>query len=147
MSRLPPERSVRIRTAAVAAIASHARAERPRECCGLLIGVDDVVIDAVATANVAADPVRQYEIPPAEYVAQIRRCRTLSAETGRRHDVIGAYHSHPGSAPMPSPTDLEEAFGEFVFVIAGPVTDAGEIEMRAYRLEGGRFESIELIAD
>ena len=142
MSRLTPERLVRIRGTALDVIASHARADQPHECCGLLIGTGDLIIEAVATPNVAADPIRRFEIPPVEHIRQMRRCRTVSAETGQRREVVGAYHSHPRSAPAPSSTDLEQAFGEFVYLIAGPVVDADEVEIRAYRLERGVFESI-----
>ena len=57
-------------------------------------------------------------------------------------DVIGGYHSHPHSAPEPSPTDLERAFTGFLYVIAGPIGEG--IGVRAYRLVGGRFESVAL---
>ncbi len=112
---------------------AHARAERPRECCGLLIGTGDLIIEAVATTNGAADPVRHFEIPPIEHIRQIRRCRTLTGESGKPHDVIGAYHSHPRSAAEPSPTDIEQAFQDFVYVIAGPA-DADNVVTNAYRL-------------
>ena len=139
---MTPERTVRIRAAALDLIASHARAEQPHECCGLLIGIDDLIVEAFATPNLAADPIRRFEIPPVEHIRQMRRCRTLSADTGHRHEVVGAYHSHPRSAPAPSATDLEQAFGEFVYLIAGPVVGAGKVEIRAYRLERGVFESL-----
>ncbi len=124
---------MRIRAAALEAIVAHARAERPRECCGLLIGAGGVVVEAVATENAADDPVRRFEIPPLEHIRQIRRCRTLTAESGERHDVIGAYHSHPRSAAEPSPTDIEQAFQDFVYVIAGSA-DADDVVANAYRL-------------
>ena len=142
MSRLTADRLVRVRGTALDEIASHARTDQPHECCGLLIGTGDLIVEAVATPNVAADPIRRFEIPPVEHIRQMRRCRTFSAATGRPRDVVGAYHSHPRSAPAPSSTDLEQAFGEFVYLIAGPVVDACDVEIRAYRLEGGVFESI-----
>ncbi len=138
-----PEPGVRILRAVLDAIVSHARAERPRECCGLLIGVDGVVIDAVATANAAAEPLRQYEIPPREHIRLLQRCRALTVETGRRHDVVGAYHSHPHGAAVPSPTDLAQAFTEFLYVITGPA-DAEATETCAYRLTGDRFAPVSL---
>jgi proteasome lid subunit RPN8/RPN11 len=115
------------------AIVAHARAEQPRECCGLLIGAGGVVIEAAATANAADDPVRRFEIPPIEHIRQMKRCRTMTAETGQRHEVIGAYHSHPRSAPEPSPTDLAQAFRDFLYIIAGPA-DVDEVVTNAYRL-------------
>lgn len=134
---------MRIRRAVLEAIRAHARRDSPRECCGLLIGTDTEVIEAVATANVAADPLRRYEVVPIEHFAQIRRCRELGSQ-GAAMRVIGVYHSHPHSAPVPSPTDLEQAFEEFLYLIAGPVRPDGEMEIRGYRLRGGAFEAVEL---
>ena len=130
---MAPEHAVRIPAAALAAIVAHARTERPRECCGLLVGIGDRVVEAVATANAAADPLRGYEIPPIEHIRQMRRCRTLTADTGQRHEVIGAYHSHPRSAPDPSATDVAQAFKDFLYVIAGPA-DADDVVTKAFRL-------------
>ena len=126
---------MRVRAAALEAIVAHARAARPRECCGLLIGAGGVIIEAVPTENVAADPIRRFEIPPIEHIRQLRRCRTLTAESGEAHDVVGAYHSHPRSAAEPSPTDVEQAFQDFLYVIAGPA-DADDVVTNAYRLTG-----------
>jgi desampylase len=116
------------------AIAAHARMERPRECCGLLLGSDDLIVEAVPLENVAADGMRRYQIAPADYLAQIKSCR-------QRGDiaVVGAYHSHPRSEPVPSPTDLAEAFEHFWFVIAGPVSDETPVAIRAFQLAGTSF--------
>src|SRR5688500_8341311 len=84
-----------ITRAAFDAIVGHARMEHPRECCGLLIGTPQRIVEAVAAENVAVDPMRRYEIAPADYVAQIRRCRGRDGVA-----VVGAYHSHPRSAPV-----------------------------------------------
>ena len=136
---------MRIRREALDAIAAHARGDNPRECCGLLIGTEFEVIEAVATANVAAEPHRHYLVPPVDYFALIKRCRDATTPGVAPVSVIGAYHSHPRSAPVPSPTDLEEAFGEFLYVMAGPVDGSAQFELRAYRLEAGRFEHVPLI--
>jgi proteasome lid subunit RPN8/RPN11 len=119
---------VGITQAALETIAAHSRSEHPRECCGLLTGTPQAILKAVPVENVAADPFRRFEIAPEAYFAEIRRCREHGGE------VVGAYHSHPRSPPEPSPTDLEMAFGEFIFVIASPVTGSDEIDVRAYVL-------------
>ena len=137
---------VRVGAAVLQAIADHARAECPRECCGLLIGCDGRIAEAVATANVAATPTRHYEISPADYLAQINRCRMLSAREGRAYSVVGAYHSHPRSAPEPSPTDLDQSFQDFLYVIAGPA-EAHDIEIKAYRLSHQGLEPVPLVVD
>jgi proteasome lid subunit RPN8/RPN11 len=141
---LPLPDAVRIAPDVLDAIVAHARAAAPRECCGLLIGVDDEVVEAVATANVAGDPTRRYEIPPLEYIAQIRRCRALSASDGRGYAVVGAYHSHPKSAPEPSPTDVAQSFSEFLYVIAGPA-DGEVVTTQGYRLSGGKLLPVTLV--
>ncbi|OFW17454.1 MAG: hypothetical protein A3F70_13650 [Acidobacteria bacterium RIFCSPLOWO2_12_FULL_67_14] len=127
------------------AIAAHARRDSPQECCGLLIGSDTEVIEAVATANIAQDPRRRYEVAPAEHFAQIRRCRDERSPDGTPLRVMGVYHSHPHSDPVPSPTDLEQAFEEFLYLIAGPAEPPGAMTIRGYRLRAGAFEVVELM--
>lgn len=135
---------MRIRRAALDAIREHALRDTPYECCGLLIGTADEVLEAVATANVAPDPRRRYEVSPVEHLAQIRRCRDASSRETPGLAVVGVYHSHPHSRPEPSPTDWEQAFEDFLYVIAGRVGD-GPIDIRGYRLTGGRFAQADLI--
>jgi proteasome lid subunit RPN8/RPN11 len=140
---------MRIRRDALDTILGHARRDSPNECCGLLIGTTNDLIEAVPTTNVAGDPRRRYEVSPAEHVAQIRRCRQLSGDVAsgvsRKLQVVGVYHSHPRSSPEPSPTDWEQALERFLYVIAGPVDGAAAIEVRGYSLSGGRFARVELI--
>jgi proteasome lid subunit RPN8/RPN11 len=136
-----------IRQTVIETIAAHARRDVPRECCGLLIGTDTEVIEAVPAANDADNPLRRYEVAPIAHLAQIRRCRELATATGVSVGVVGAYHSHPRSAPEPSPTDREQAFEDFLYVIAGPIQGALSLDVRAYRLRNGHFEAVELIVD
>jgi proteasome lid subunit RPN8/RPN11 len=127
-------------------IEAHARRDVPRECCGLLIGTDTEVTEAVPASNEADDPLRRYEVSPIAHLAQIRRCRELAKAIGVNVGVVGAYHSHPRSAAVPSPTDREQAFEDCLYLIAGPVEDA-PLDVRAYRLRNGHFEAVELIVD
>jgi proteasome lid subunit RPN8/RPN11 len=134
---------VRIRRTVIDAIREHAHRDSPYECCGLLIGTVDEVLEAVATTNVAADPLRRYEVSPIEHLAQIRRCREATARGAAELAVIGVYHSHPRSSPEPSPTDWEQAFEDFLYVIAGPVGNE-PMAIRGYQLTGGRFAHADL---
>ena len=61
--------------------------------------------------------------------------------------MLGAYHSHPRSAAEPSPTDLAEAFGDFLYVIAGPITAGSTPTIRAYRFRDRNFRPVELVPD
>jgi desampylase len=134
---------MRVRKTVLAAIAAHALRDSPRECCGLLIGTTTDITEAVPATNAASDPLRHYEVPAIEHLAQIRRCREL-VKAGHTVSVVGAYHSHPHSAPEPSPTDLEQAFEDFLYVIAGRVHIEERFDIRAFRLRNGRFEAAAL---
>jgi proteasome lid subunit RPN8/RPN11 len=124
---------MRVRRSVLEAIESHARRDAPHECCGLLLGTPTEIVEAVPTRNIAAEPSRRYEIAPEDHFAVIRRCRDRTEQLG----VVGGYHSHPLSQPIPSPTDLEQAFQEFIYVIAGPVDGSPALDIRAYELRDG----------
>lgn len=112
-----------------------ARRAAPREACGLLVGRGSTVIRAVETAN-AATSATLYAIPPHEHLAAIRAARADGL------DVIGAFHSHPHSAAVPSPTDAAEAFADFIFVIVGL---APTPHVRAWRYDAGNFAEVALV--
>ena len=138
---------MRVRWTVIDTITAHARRDSPRECCGLLIGTSDEVMEAIPVRNDADDPLRRYEVAAVDHLAEIRRCRELAKAGTADVAVVGAYHSHPRSAPEPSPTDREQAFEEFLYVIAGPVEGADAVDVRAYQLRHGKFEVVELIVD
>lgn len=121
----------------LAEITNHARREAPLECCGLLAGEGDVIDEHVATHNIRNSEVA-YRVDPVEHIAAAKRLR----ERGRR--VLGAYHSHPRTAAVPSATDVAEAhYGEgFLYVIVSLGSEPPDI--RSYRLENGRLENVDL---
>jgi proteasome lid subunit RPN8/RPN11 len=121
---------MRIPANVAAEVLAHARAEAPRECCGLLIGKGQSVARSVRARNLDEKATR-YLIDPGDHFAAIRAARAEGLE------VIGAYHSHPSSAPIPSATDIAEANSgsDFLYVIVSLIAD----EVRAYRMEGGTF--------
>jgi proteasome lid subunit RPN8/RPN11 len=121
---------VTISHAVIESILAHAREAAPRECCGLLVGKGRAIERSVRARNLDDRPTR-YLIDPANHFAAIRAARS----EGR--DVIGAYHSHPASAPVPSATDIAEAnsSSDFIYVIVSLIRD----EIRAYRFDCGAF--------
>ena len=130
-------RSVAILDTVIDAMLSHAQEAAPRECCGLLLGTAATVVDSVRARNVAADPERRYRVDPRDHLAAIRAARAQLL------DVVGAYHSHPQSAALPSATDAAEAFAEFLFLIVGLASDPPEIA--AWRWEDGNFTAFPLV--
>ncbi len=87
----------------IEAMQSHARAEHPREACGLLLGAPARVTRTVPTRNVAERPHRTFEIDPAALLRIHREARAVG-ET-----VLGWYHSHPNGVGEPSATDAARA--------------------------------------
>lgn len=126
---------VAVPAAAIAAILAHAADAAPREACGLLIGRGARVHRAVRARNLAATDWR-YEIAPEDHFAAVRAARD------ERLEVIGAYHSHPGSPAEPSPTDREAAFSGFLFVIASPIPHP---HLRVWELVDGNFAERPLV--
>ena len=105
----------------------HAERAKPRECCGVLVGRDDQILQAVEARNLAPDPNR-YLIDPADHIAIRRNARAAGLA------VVGFYHSHPHSAARPSATDQAEAtYPDHFYLIVGD--DA----VRLFRLTGGNF--------
>jgi proteasome lid subunit RPN8/RPN11 len=118
---------------------AHARDEAPNECCGLLVGTRDSIERSIRARNREASPTR-YLIDPEDHFAAIHGART----SGQR--VVGAYHSHPASPPIPSESDLAEATGgsDFVYVIVSLRSVDGEVF--AYRLKHGNVVPVSLDA-
>jgi proteasome lid subunit RPN8/RPN11 len=120
---------VRIRPAALDAIVAHARSASPRECCGLLIGAANAVLEAAPAGNIA-DGVSRFLIDPVDHINGRREARQRGLE------VLGFYHSHPRSPARPSETDVSEAaYPDAVHLI---VSLAGEEpEWRLFRIGNG----------
>ena len=131
---------MRVRARVLETIEAHARRDAPHECCGLLLGTATEIVEAVPARNIASEPSRRYEIAPEDHFAAIRRCRGGVDGVA----VVGGYHSHPRSQPIPSTTDLAQAFPEFLYVIAGPVDGSAPLELRAYQLRDGVLAPVTL---
>ncbi|MFP3564686.1 C40 family peptidase [Paraburkholderia sp. SIMBA_030] len=97
------------------AIAAHAIAEYPRECCGLLVLVAGVET-YMPSRNVAATPSEHFAMSPEDYAA---------AED--RGTVVALVHSHPGAPARPSMADKtmceRSGIGKWVIVSVGAQAD------------------------
>ena len=132
--------TLRVAVGVLEMIGEHARTSLPDECCGLLLGDEAFVRLAWPARNELRSPTR-YRVDPRDYLAAVRY--------GRRRglDVVGAYHSHPDSPPVPSRTDLAESAGEcFVYVIAGHASRSDGPEVRAFVFGDGNFRERPIVA-
>jgi [CysO sulfur-carrier protein]-S-L-cysteine hydrolase len=125
---------VKILLHVLAGITGHARDAAPLECCGLLAGTGELIDEYICTNNVRASEV-EYQIDPVEHIAALKSLRV------RQRTILGAYHSHPRSAAVPSATDLAEAHdAQLLYVIVSLRDEPPDI--RAYRLNGGAFVGV-----
>jgi [CysO sulfur-carrier protein]-S-L-cysteine hydrolase len=118
-------------------IQSHARAEQPLECCGLLAGPQEVITETFPTKNALASP-HDFWIDPRELITTLRTLR----ERGLKH--LGIYHSHPQSENTPSSRDIELAFyPSCAYVIICPKPSAPR-PVRAFTITNDRAMELEI---
>jgi [CysO sulfur-carrier protein]-S-L-cysteine hydrolase len=126
-------------------IISQARAEAPNECCGMLAGQGGVILEVFPGRNTDQSP-KTYLMHPED---QLRAFRVMD-EKG--WDLVGIYHSHPHTVAYPSRTDRERAvdrdgmplFPGASYVIVS-LRDAGEPQVKAFRLTDGQFTEEEVV--
>lgn len=130
---------VKIARTAHELVLSEAARDAAHEVCGLLIGHENMIEEALPATNVAADTRRMFEIDPAILLGAHREARR------RGRLVVGHYHSHPGGKPMPSLRDAASAHQDgALWIIVG---DGGAIAgFRALRggAIAGRFDPVRL---
>ncbi len=129
----------RIVKAALESIGEDARASYPEECCGLLLGKDGLVLEAVKVKNINTERAQdRYEIDPREFLM-------VEKEAAKRGlTVLGIYHSHPDHPAEPSEFDRTRAWPEYFYLIVG-VRGGSELTHRCWRLgDDGQFIEEEL---
>lgn len=118
----------RLRREAALKMQAHAVECSPNECCGLLGGQKEILLDYYPLTNRAETPERHFFAAPEEIFEAMRRMR----KRGQQH--LGIYHSHPHSQAYPSTTDIDMAFyPQAVNFIMSLHTR----ELRAFYIEGG----------
>ena len=126
------ELGLRVARGALDAIVAHAREAAPAECCGLLLGGEAAVVEAVRTRNIAAEPVSRFVVDPKDHIDGRRDARRRGLE------VLGFYHSHPRSPASPSETDRAEAsYPDHLYLIVSLAGPAPDVAM--FRFDRGNF--------
>ena len=136
---------VKIAKSAYSGIISHAESGFPHEVCGVLIGTDGTISDYRECKNLNTQRAHdRYDLDPVSFKQADEWARANGME------ILGIYHSHPDHPSLPSETDRQRAWPEWVYMIfsinGGKYNDA-----RAWVLED--FDShfneaaVELIED
>jgi proteasome lid subunit RPN8/RPN11 len=101
---------IRIEEAAWRVMLDHARQAYPRECCGMLLGVEQadgerVVTSAFPSHNAyEGDQSDRFLIDPRDQVRANLKCRAEDI------DIVGFFHSHPDCEAYFSATDLKNSW-------------------------------------
>jgi len=105
----------------------HAREESPNEACGILAGKNDRVFRLYRARNAEDSPTTYRLFPDEQY-------RIFKDIEDRGLEIIGIYHSHPSSAPVPSDTDIRQAYSPEVTHIVISLAESEEPQVRAFRI-------------
>jgi proteasome lid subunit RPN8/RPN11 len=112
---------------------AQARADAPLETCGLLAGRDEHATHSLPVPNVLRSPV-QYRMGGQEFADAMMACD---------FQPLAIYHSHPAGPPVPSPTDIAEAFyPDSVYIVISLAQEPPSV--RAFRIVGGVVAEVEL---
>lgn len=130
---------VRLPAAMREEIVAHARAEAPRECCGIIGGRDGELIELHRMVNLY--PGEDFYEPDGNEL--YRLYRDLD---DRGLEIAAIYHSHPVSPAYPSARDIEHAgWPESVYLICS-LERTDEPVIRAFRIVDGTVAELTLIS-
>ena len=112
---------IKIQKTAWEKMVSHVESTFPKEGCGLMIGSDGVVQEAVPVPNSYTGPQEDFFVIDPKDLHRVDR---ESREKGL--DVLGVFHSHPDCDAYFSKRDLEHSCPWFSYVVLS--------------IKGGRFD-------
>jgi proteasome lid subunit RPN8/RPN11 len=116
------------------AIRRHGISTYPDECCGALIGVDDIVTHVSPLPNTTEEGARRrFLVRPSDYKQAEADAKRLKGE------LLGFYHSHPDAPSRPSQYDLDHAWPFFWYVIVS-ILQARPESMTVWRLAEDRSQ-------
>src|SRR5271156_4255575 len=103
---------IQIEKSAWDTMVSHAVKTFPKECCGVMLGSDGVVREAVPVPNSYTGPQEDFFVmDPQDLQRADRRARADGME------VLGVFHSHPDCDAYFSKRDLENSCSWFSYVV------------------------------
>ncbi len=109
-------------------------AELPNECCGLLIGKQNIE-RAVIMRSIPPAP-DTYYMDPEQQIGVF----TEMQATGEQ--LLGIYHSHPTGPVEPSGMDLKLAFHPDALYVIISLADPDTPVLGAYYMRNGQFEEV-----
>ncbi|MFD2203298.1 M67 family metallopeptidase [Shivajiella indica] len=107
------------------------------ESCGFLIGIQSEdfksIENYIKTENISKeDKKKRFEIAPLEYL------KAENSAISNGWDLLGIYHTHLDSAPIPSKTDLKFALEGFSYLIIS-INNQRFHSMRSWTMDKNKF--------
>lgn len=120
-------------------IIDHCRSELPFEACGILSGINHTVYTVWKLNNeIKSD--RRF------FIGKETVNKTLQKIIQKREEVLGIYHSHPSTAPIPSNTDLFSHPDTNVKMIIVSLKKVNPI-MKCYKIENKNYKEVTVIVN
>jgi proteasome lid subunit RPN8/RPN11 len=116
-------------------LVSHAKAEAPNECCGILAGVEGRITKLYRARNTENSPLR-YNLDPRELFRIVKEIEAKGWE------FLGIYHSHTHTEACPSATDIELALWPEALYFIVSLENPEEATIRAFRIAAGQVEEV-----
>lgn len=115
---------------------AHAREQFPRECCGMLAGVDGKPVKVVRATN-SEDSEFRYRVDDRELLSFLQEC------DDNGWDFLAVYHSHTRSEAYPSPTDVRLArnWPDPYYVLVS-LEGRDDPVVRAFRITEGEISEV-----
>ena len=121
---------LRLTRAVADAIITHARADHPKEACGLVAGAGGVGTTVFRMRNVDASPI-SYTMDPNEQL------QAMTAMRADRLELLAIYHSHTATPAYPSPTDVRLATYPDTSYVLVSLMQPTHPDVQSYRIAGG----------
>lgn len=119
------------------AIIQLARDAAPQEVCGLIGGKGAAAREIIPIKNIAEDPFHRFYMDPKEQFLAFKKLEAMEL------DLIGIYHSHPTSDPIPSETDRREShYPRTPYIIVS--LSQSQPRLQGWYFENGHVEHVEL---
>ena len=142
--------SLKISAEVAQQIRQHGAETYPNECCGALLGRDDVEGDVTSAGGVRL-PIREIvalfpltnrrdDSPRNRFSVTAEDVRDAEkAAREKKLDVVGWYHSHPDHPARPSQYDREHAWPWYSYIIVSVANGKPE-DMTSWRLSDDRSD-------